>query len=81
MADHVHRNTQTYDWLVAEQVPNTIDVRVTLEHWAAITAPRKAVYGQIKASDLARLVETHGHALFERNIRYYLGMAYCVVPG
>jgi AIPR protein len=64
---------RTYDWLVAEQAPNTIDVQVTLENWAAITVPRKAVYGQIKASDLARLVEAHGHALFERNIRYYLG--------
>jgi hypothetical protein len=64
---------RTYDWLVAEQAPNTIDVQITLEHWAAIMAPRKAIYGQIKASDLARLVEAHGHALFERNIRYYLG--------
>ena len=64
---------RSYDWLLAEQAPNTIDVQVTLEHWAAITAPRKAIYGQIKASDLARLVDAHGHSLFERNIRYYLG--------
>lgn len=64
---------KTYDWLVAEQALDTIDIQVTLEHWAAITVPRKAVYGQIKAIDLARLIETHGHALFERNIRYYLG--------
>src|SRR5512144_811267 len=34
---------------------------------------RKAVYGQIQAAALAQLVEAHGKALFERNIRHYLG--------
>lgn len=34
---------------------------------------RKAVYGQIQAAALAQLVEAHGKALFERNIRRYLG--------
>ena len=65
--------SQTYDWLVAEQTPNTIDVEITLENWASITAPHKAVYGQIRGDELARLVGTHGTALFERNIRHYLG--------
>lgn len=65
--------SRTYDWLVAEQAPNTIDVEITLENWAAITAPRKAVYGQIKGDELAQLVGMHGTPLFERNIRHYLG--------
>jgi hypothetical protein len=60
-------------WLVAEQTPPTVNAQITLENWACITAPRKAVYGQIKAESLAQLVETHGKALFERNIRHYLG--------
>ena len=65
---------RTYDCLVSEQTPTTIDVEITLEHWAAVTIPRQAaIYGQIKGADLARLVGTHGSALFERNIRYYLG--------
>jgi len=39
----------------------------------SIQAPRKAVYGQIAAKSLAELVAEHGKALFERNIRHYLG--------
>jgi AIPR protein len=62
-----------YGWLVAEQTPPTVDAEIILGNWASITAPRKAVYGQIKAESLAQLVERHGKALFERNIRHYLG--------
>jgi hypothetical protein len=62
-----------YEWLVAEQAPATVDGQITLENWAGITAPRKAFYGQISAAALAKLVEDHGKALFERNIRHYLG--------
>ncbi len=65
--------SRTYDWFVSEQAPNTIDIEITLEHWAPITTPRKAIYGQIKGEELAQLVSTHGTALFERNIRLYLG--------
>ncbi len=62
-----------YGWLVAEQTPAAVDDQIILENWAGITAPRKAFYGQISAADLAQLVEAHGKALFERNIRHYLG--------
>lgn len=65
--------TQTYDWMVAEQANNAVDVRLTLEKWSSVTAPRKAVYGLVKGQDLAALVTQHGIALFERNIRHYLG--------
>ena len=62
-----------YGWLVAEQSPATVDDQITLENWYGVTAPRKAFYGQISAAALAKLVEDHGKALFERNIRHYLG--------
>ena len=65
--------SKLYGWLLAEQTPSTIDAEVALESWAAIIGPRKAVYGQITAASLAELVENHGKALFERNIRHYLG--------
>jgi hypothetical protein len=61
------------NWLIAEQTPSAVTADVTLENWASVTTPRKAVFGQIKASDLAALVATHGKELFERNIRRYLG--------
>jgi hypothetical protein len=62
-----------FGWLLAEQAPATVDDQITLENWAGITAPHKAFYGQISAAALAKLVEDNGKALFERNIRHYLG--------
>jgi hypothetical protein len=62
-----------YAALLAEQVPVRVSVEVVLENWAGVTAPRRAVYGQISAASLADLVQAHGTALFERNIRHYLG--------
>jgi AIPR protein len=60
-------------WLVAEQAPAAVDGQIVLENWAGATAPRKVVYGQLRVAALAKLVEDHGKALFERNIRHYLG--------
>lgn len=62
-----------YEWLVAEQTPQAVCADVVLHNWYVITAPRKAVYGQISAASLAQLVQAKGKALFERNIRHYLG--------
>jgi hypothetical protein len=62
-----------YAWLVAEQTPQIVSTTVVLQNWACITVPRKAVYGQISAAALAQLVIDNGNALFERNIRHYLG--------
>jgi hypothetical protein len=64
---------KVYGWLVEEEAPNTVDTSMVLQNWAAVTTPRKAVYGQISASALAELVIDKGKALFERNIRHYLG--------
>lgn len=62
-----------HGWLLAEQMPEDVSIEVVLENWACVTAPRKAVYGQISAAALAELVVEKGKALFERNIRHYLG--------
>jgi hypothetical protein len=62
-----------YGWLVAEQAPAAVDAGVRLENWAAVRTPIRAFYGQISAAMLAELVQNHGKALFERNIRHYLG--------
>jgi hypothetical protein len=65
--------TQIFDWMVGEQANLAVDVRLTLENWSGVATPRKAVYGLVKGQDLASLVAEHGTALFERNIRHYLG--------
>ena len=62
-----------YGWLVAEQVPRSVDIDIVLYNWAPVMTPRKAVYGQISAASLALLVADKGKALFERNLRHYLG--------
>ncbi len=62
-----------HGWLLAEQVPANVDAQITLENWAGVTAPRKAVYGQIRAAALAEIVANNGSALFQRNLRHYLG--------
>jgi len=62
-----------HGWLINEQSPGAVTVTVTLELWKCVTAPRKAVYGQITAASLASLTQQHGKALFQRNIRHYLG--------
>lgn len=68
-----HGLSKVYGWLISEQAPSTVTTDISLENWACISAPRKAVYGQVSAVTLAQLVNTHGKALFERNIRHYLG--------
>jgi hypothetical protein len=65
--------TKVHAWLLAEQAPSTVTDYITLDFAGEVPTPRKAVYGQLSAVELARLVETHGKALFERNIRHYLG--------
>ncbi len=62
-----------HGWLTSEQTLATVSANITLENWAGIPGPRKAIYGLISAASLAQLVEHHGTALFERNIRHYLG--------
>lgn len=64
---------RVHGWLDQEQAPGSVTLRVTLCLWKCVTAPRKAIYGQITAATLAELARQHGKALFERNIRHYLG--------
>ena len=56
-----------------EQTIASVSVKITLSNNAFVTVPRKAVYGQIKASDLADLVQQYGTKIFQKNIRHYLG--------
>jgi hypothetical protein len=69
-----HGLSGVHGWLLAEQVPSAVTIEsLTLDHWALIPGPPRAVYGQLSAATLVELVQAHGTALFERNIRHYLG--------
>ena len=60
-------------WLTAEHELAPLTVTLDLENWYGVSEPRRAFYGLAKASDLAALYQKHGKALFEKNIRHYLG--------
>jgi hypothetical protein len=62
-----------HGWLTDEQALEEITVDLVLENWNTITQPRRAVYGLVCASQLSGLYERYGNALFQQNIRYYLG--------
>jgi len=65
--------SSVYGWLTREQAVVSLNVELILEQWTIPGTFRRAVYGLVKASELATLYVTHGNALFEKNIRYYLG--------
>jgi hypothetical protein len=70
---HADGLSKIHAWFLAEQSVQIVTAEIVLEKWASIAVPRKAIYGLVCAAALARLVEVHGKALFERNIRHYLG--------
>lgn len=62
-----------HGWLLGEQEPEPVTIDLIVENWASVNHPRKAIYGQITAAALAQLVADKDKALFQRNIRHYLG--------
>jgi hypothetical protein len=50
-----------------------VDATVTLHDWASSMEPRKTYFGLVKVVDLIHLHETHGKALYAKNIRTFLG--------
>lgn len=66
-----------HGWLTAEHEIASVNAKMTLEKWYGVEQPRRAFYGLVSASELATLYHEHGKALFEKNIRHYLG-AYAV---
>lgn len=50
-----------------------VDATLTLRDWACSMEPRKTYFGLVKVADLVRLHDTHGKALYAKNIRTFLG--------
>lgn len=59
--------------LRAEQAYSPVHTDVYLQRCSSVQEPRATYYGLAKLSDLVALHQQHGKALYERNIRYYLG--------
>lgn len=66
---------RAHEMLSVEHARTTVDVSLILENWFATDLPHRAFYGQVSAAQLAQLFTQHGKSLFERNIRYYVGLS------
>jgi hypothetical protein len=59
--------------LLAEEAYRPVHVDITLLKSQSIETPRSTIYGIAKLTDLVTLHKEKGKALYERNIRYFLG--------
>lgn len=59
--------------LLAEQAYLPVHIDITLQKSQSIESPRSTIYGIAKLTDLVALHKDKGKALYERNIRYFLG--------
>lgn len=59
--------------LLAEQAYQPVHTEIALQKHAKVESPRITYYGVARLADLVALHQTHGKALYERNIRYFLG--------
>lgn len=59
--------------LLAEQAYQPVHTVVALQKHAKVESPRATYYGVARLADLVALHQTHGKALYERNICYFLG--------
>ncbi|RQY80068.1 abortive phage resistance protein [Burkholderia stagnalis] len=59
--------------LLAEQAYQPVHTDIALQKHAKVESPRATYYGVARLTDLVALHQTHGKALYERNIRYFLG--------
>lgn len=59
--------------LLAEQAYQPVHIDITLQKSQSIETPRSTIYGIAKLADLVTMHNDKGKALYERNIRYFLG--------
>lgn len=59
--------------LLAERAYQPVHTDIALQKYEKVDDPRSTYYGIARLGDLVALHQTHGKALYERNIRYFLG--------
>ncbi|WP_233863698.1 AIPR family protein [Paraburkholderia adhaesiva] len=59
--------------LLAEQAYQPVHTDIVLQKHAKVENPRTTYYGIVRLADLVALHKDKGKALYERNIRYFLG--------
>ena len=66
-------SVQVETWLREEQSIQLVNTRLKLSHSNKIDTPRKTVFGLAKIDDLVSLHVEHDKALYQKNIRYFIG--------
>lgn len=61
--------------LLAEQAYQPVHTDIALQKYEKAEEPRPTYYGVTRLGDLVALHQRYGKALYERNIRYFLGSA------
>jgi hypothetical protein len=61
--------------LLAEQAYQPVHTDIALQKYEKVEEPRPTYYGVTRLGDLVALHQRYGKALYERNIRYFLGSA------
>ncbi len=59
--------------LQSSQAFKRVDTRISIEKCGQVTEPRTTYFGLVKLADLVSLHNQHGKALYEKNIRTFLG--------
>lgn len=60
-------------WLRAEHAIGNVNTRIKLSHSSTLGEPRKTVVGFARIDDLVKLHQEHDKALYQKNIRYFIG--------
>jgi len=60
-------------YLRDEQAVKPVNTRIRLEKHNKVEEPRITYYGLVKVNDLIELHRSHGKALYQKNIRYFIG--------
>lgn len=59
--------------LRAENATRSINEKIQVHKFRTSSHPRYSVFGLVKVEDLIALHKRHGRALYEKNIRYFIG--------
>lgn len=61
------------DFLDQQHSYPTVSEKINFYNVIKVQTPRKTLYGQVKLKDLVELHERHSFALYQKNIRYFIG--------
>lgn len=61
------------DFLDQQHSYPTVSEKMNFYNVIKVQTPRKTLYGQVKLKDLVQMHERHSFALYQKNIRYFIG--------